>query len=102
MALELIEFPKTLPEGFEWLDDEPIFDPDVHLQFEPSQYKWRLDEIGHTQAEIAECPSNIATAGPFRVLSDEGADEAVRGELDRAIEDIRDERIGDFKRLDDV
>ena len=47
MKLEPIEFPKTLPEGFEWLEDEPVFDPAVHLQLEPSSHKWRLDEFGY-------------------------------------------------------
>ena len=72
VSLLTIEFPRTLPAGLEELGDEPVFDPTVHLQLEPSLNKWRLDEFGYCAAEIAECPSDIAVAGPFRILSDEG------------------------------
>ena len=84
MALQLIEFPKTLPDGMEELDDEPSFDPGVHLQLEPSQSKWRLDDFGYSESEISQCPSRLAAAGPFRVLSDEGA--AVMLESSRRLE----------------
>lgn len=87
MALKTIEFPKTLPEGFEWLNDEPVFDPVVHLQLEPSQHKWRLDEFGYSESEVAECPSNIAAAGPFRVLSNDGA--AIMLESSRRLEKFK-------------
>jgi hypothetical protein len=68
-----IPFPKTIPDEIGRLDDEPVFDPAIHLQLEPPATKLRLGEIGYTREEIARCPSDVAIAGPFRVLSDEGA-----------------------------
>ena len=98
MALELIEFPRTVPEGVEGLDNEPAFNPALHLQLEPGQQIYRLDEFGYSEAEIAKCPSNIAVAGPFRVLSDEGA--AVLLEICRRLEVFkrRSERIAAMVR----
>ncbi|MBV8910188.1 MAG: hypothetical protein JOZ89_05465, partial [Gammaproteobacteria bacterium] len=34
---------------------------------------WRLSDFGYTAREVAECASTVAVAGPFRLLSDEGA-----------------------------
>ena len=69
VALESIEFPNTIPQGVEVLEEEPKFDPSRHLQLEPSEHVYRLDDFGYTDEEIGQCPSNIAVAGPFRILS---------------------------------
>ena len=73
MRLEQIEFPEFLPAGVGTLSEEPEFDPWRHLQLESSLHVYTLSDFGYTPEEIARCPSNIALAGPFRVLSDEGA-----------------------------
>jgi hypothetical protein len=73
MPFGTIPFPKTVPDEIGRLDDEPVFDPAIHLQLEVPATKLRLGEIGYTREEIARCPSDVAVAGPFRVLSDEGA-----------------------------
>lgn len=73
MALDPIVFPSTIPNGVEVLEDEPAFNPSQHLQLEPSAHVYRLDDFGYSDEEIGQCPSNIAVAGPFRILSDEGA-----------------------------
>ena len=28
-----IPFPEELPEGYQWMDEEPTFDPEKHLAF---------------------------------------------------------------------
>ncbi|MBT6203569.1 MAG: hypothetical protein HOI34_07695 [Rhodospirillaceae bacterium] len=73
MTLKQIEFPATIPDGVDVLDDEPGFVPSRHLQFEASQEVYRLGDFGYSDDEIARCPSDVAVAGPFRILSDEGA-----------------------------
>ena len=73
MALQTIELPKQVPQGVEVLRDEPDFVPPRHLQLEPAREIYKVDDFGYPAEEIAQCPSNIALAGPFRVLSDEGA-----------------------------
>lgn len=84
MHLERIPFPSQLPDGFEELTDEPLFNPAVHLQLEEAEQRWLLEDFGYSTAQIAACPSNVAAAGPFRVLSDEGA--AVLVETSRRLE----------------
>ena len=73
MALLPIEIPNDIPQGVEVLQDEPDFVPSRHLQLEPSEHIYKLDDFGYIDEEIAQCPSNIALAGPFRILSEEGA-----------------------------
>ena len=73
MQLKTIEFPNSVPAGVDGLDDEPDFVPSRHLQLESSRETYTLEEFGYSDEVINQCPGNIAVAGPFRVLSDEGA-----------------------------
>ena len=73
MALHPIELPRDIPEGVEVLQDEPEFVPARHLQLETATDVYRLGDFGYGDEVIAQCPSNVALAGPFRILSDEGA-----------------------------
>jgi hypothetical protein len=66
-------FPRELPSGYEALAAEPAFDPARHLQLQPPQHVWRLADLGYTAQEIRRCASEVAVAGPFRLLSEEGA-----------------------------
>lgn len=68
-----VPFPTTSPIGYEWLDDEPTFDPAVHLQLEAPNDIVMLADLGYTAAEIATKATPVAASSPFRVLSDEGA-----------------------------
>ncbi|WP_419553570.1 hypothetical protein [Candidatus Poriferisodalis sp.] len=68
-----IPFPETLPRGYEWLDDEPAFDPDRHLQLETPAEVLMLADLGYGDAEIATKATPVALSSPFRMLSDEGA-----------------------------
>ncbi|MEM9611186.1 MAG: hypothetical protein AAGA99_27520 [Actinomycetota bacterium] len=68
-----IPFPSESPPGFEWLDQEEPFDPERHLALEPPVDIVQLAELGYADAEVAATATPVALAGPFRVLSDEGA-----------------------------
>ena len=72
MSLAL-PFPTTTPPGYEWLEDEPIFDADRHLQLEAPTEILLLRDLGYDAAEIATKATPVAASSPFRVLSEEGA-----------------------------
>ncbi len=75
-------FPTLRPTGYDWLDDEPVFDPARHLQLEPPGATTSLAELGYSADEIAPTATPVAFSEPFRVLSDEGAEvllEVARG-----------------------
>jgi hypothetical protein len=67
-----LSFPTTRPAGLPEFEDEPRYDPAVHLALVPPTERLTLAELGYTAEEIAQCPSPIAISGPFRLLSDEG------------------------------
>jgi len=71
LALPL-PFPERVPPGYQSLFAEPTFDPARHLALEPPQEVWRLSELGYTAEDVHNCASEIAVAGPFRLLSEEG------------------------------
>ena len=62
-----------LPEGFMLLEDEPRFNPAIHLQLEQPSEVYSLADLGYDQEEIATCPSDFGATSVFRILSDEGA-----------------------------
>ncbi|MEZ5667805.1 MAG: hypothetical protein R3F55_10305 [Alphaproteobacteria bacterium] len=68
-----LPFPAALPASLPELDDEPVYDPAVHLALEPPTHKVGLADLGYGAEEIALCPSAVAISGPFRLLSEEGA-----------------------------
>jgi hypothetical protein len=72
MLADPLSFPQELPPTYQTLVDEPAFDPARHLALERPRQVWRLAELGYTPAQIRDCASEIAVAGPFRLLSEEG------------------------------
>lgn len=71
-----MQFPINLnsrPDGYSPLANEPEFNPSLHLALESPKEIFRLSDFGYSESEIAECPSDFAISGVFRVLSDEGA-----------------------------
>lgn len=68
-----VPFPSDLPDGYTWLDDEPVFDPDRDLQLEAPTEVLTLADLGYTSDEIAGKATSMAATSPFRVLSDAGA-----------------------------
>ncbi len=87
-----VPFPDTQPEGYEWFDDEPIFEPAVHLQLEAPAESLTLIELGYSQTEIENKATTFAVSAPFRVLSVEGA--AVMLQSSRRLRDFH-RRAGD-------
>jgi hypothetical protein len=71
-----LPFPSTRPQGYEQLRDEPVFDPKRHLALEPPSQSWTLNDFGYGKEEAGTCASQIAIAGPIRLLSEEGAEAA--------------------------
>ena len=73
MTQTAIPFPEKLPAGFEWFEDEPVFDPARHLALEKPQTVTHLQEFGYSDEEISRKATSVAVSSPFRVLSEEGA-----------------------------
>ncbi len=72
LAKELA-FPAVHPDGFPKLTDEPQFDPAKHLQIEAPESVLSLKDLGYSDAEVADCPTDFGVTSIFRILSDEGA-----------------------------
>ncbi len=71
-AAAAMEFPRSLPAGYEPIGTEPAFDSARHLSLEMPDRIIRLAELGYGTADIAACPTDLAITGPFRLLSEEG------------------------------
>ena len=68
-----VPFPSETPVGYEWLVDEPAFDPKKHLALEKPETTISLADLGYSEAVIKTKASTVAASSPFRVLSAEGA-----------------------------
>ena len=68
-----VPFPETQPAGYEWLGNEPAFDPERHLQLGEPADVVMLGDLGYDPTEIDSKATPVAASSPFRVLSDEGA-----------------------------
>ena len=67
-----ITFPKTLPDGYYYIKDEPTYDSNIHLELELPKKSLSLSDLGYTKDEIEKCPTNFGVSGIARLLSDEG------------------------------
>ena len=67
-----ISFPNTLPEGYYYLEDEPAYDSNIHLELELPKKSLSLSDLGYTKDEIEKCPTNFGVSAIARLLSDEG------------------------------
>jgi len=67
-----IAFPKTLPKGYQYLEDEPTYNPSIHLALERPTESLSLRDFGYSDVEIAKCPTDYGISGIARLLSDEG------------------------------
>ena len=72
MAVPEIPFPVSIPEAYPRIEHEPCFDPAKHLALEKPTFAVTLEEFGYDQQASRAAPTNMAMAGPFRILSDEG------------------------------
>ncbi len=68
-----VPFPEIRPDGYEWLDGEPTFEPTLHLDIQPPDGVTMLTDLGYRLEEIAATATPMAFSTPFRILSDEGA-----------------------------
>jgi len=69
-----VPFPDSSPPGFEWLEEEVVFDPERHLALEDPNDIVLLADLGYSEEEIARTATPVAASSPFRILSDEGAE----------------------------
>lgn len=67
-----INFPNTLPDGYHYIDNEPNYDPNIHLALEFPKDSHNLHDLGYSQEEIDKCPTDYGVSGVTRLLSDEG------------------------------
>ena len=67
-----INFPNTSPKGYQYLDNEPTYNPKIHLALEYPKESLSLQDLGYSEEEIAKCPTNFGVSGVARLLSDEG------------------------------
>ena len=74
MTAAAVPFPHNTPEGYEWFDDEPVFNPARHLALEKPATVRYLTEFGYSDQEVSSKASPVAVSSPFRVLSPEGAE----------------------------
>jgi hypothetical protein len=70
---QAIPFPDTQPDGYSWLNDEPIFDPATHLAIEHPDHLYTLSDLGYDPVEVATKATPFAISSPFRILSEAGA-----------------------------
>ena len=68
-----INFPKKSPKGYQYLDNEPTYNPTIHLALEYPKDSLSLQDLGYSEEEIASCPTSFGVSGVARLLSDEGA-----------------------------
>ena len=63
-----------LPNGYATLDNEPEFDPTIHLALEKPEMLYSLSDFGYTGETLENAPAKFAATSVFRVLSPEGAE----------------------------
>ena len=76
MLANPLSLPSMRPISYGQLPDEPVFDAQRHLALEPPSRRWTLDDFGYRKEEATTCASPVAVAGPFRLLSEQGAEAA--------------------------
>mgnify|MGYP000226695628 CR=1 FL=1 len=72
MLASPLSFPVDQPTEYSTIANEPVYDPAIHLALEKPANVESLADFGYEQSEIDICPSPVAVAGPFRVLSEAG------------------------------
>ena len=63
-----------LPSGYAALENEPEFDPAIHLALEKPETLYSLSDLGYTGETLESAPAKFAATSVFRVLSAEGAE----------------------------
>jgi hypothetical protein len=69
---EPISFPQLSPPGYEYLKEEPTYNPKQHLFLEKPRKIYRLSDLGYDKTAVAKCATDIAITSPIRLLSESG------------------------------
>ena len=72
MSTDHLPFPTFSPSSFPRVDDEPDFNPDIHLALEMPESTTSLEAFGYDRATIDQCPTDLAMSAPFSILSEAG------------------------------
>ena len=72
MEAKQICFPQSSPAGYEYLPDEVVYNPQIHLALEKPTNIYSLADFGYEESTIAQCPTNLAITSTMRLLSEEG------------------------------
>lgn len=73
MLADDLVYPKQIPPGYAFVvEDEPDFDPAVHLQLEKPDTILTMADLGYSEHAISRFASPIALTSPARLLSREG------------------------------
>ena len=75
-ATEEIMNPFALPAEsphHDRIEDDPVFDPVLHLALERPREFFTLADLGYDEASVTT-PTSVAATSCFRVLSDEGVE----------------------------
>jgi len=70
-TIDLKRFPDVGPD-FEQINDDPVFNPAIHLALEIPQQILTLSDLGYGDETVGTTPTEVAATACFRILSDEG------------------------------
>lgn len=98
MTAAAIPFPATFPQHYQWLEDEPRFDPRNHLALQAPESVCYLSDLGYSQEEIDSKATPVAASSPFRVLSAAGAEILLRTARRLRAHTVSCERIDNMVR----
>ena len=67
-----LPFPNERPPSYIKLTDEPVFDAGKHLALGRAETVTSLKELGYSDEDIKNCPSDFGVSTAFKILSREG------------------------------
>ena len=73
MSIAAIPFPEHQPGGYTWFENEPTFDPKIHLALHAPESKQYLVDFGYSEQEVKTKATPVAATSPFRIMSEQGA-----------------------------
>lgn len=87
-----LPFPSERPPTYIKLENEPVFDANIHLDLGQPETAVSLIELGYSQDKIAQCPTTFGVSSAFKILSDSGV--AAMHEICKAMYHNRNFSIG--------
>jgi len=89
---DTLPFPNQRPPSYVKYDNEPKFLAHLHLDLGQPETITQLSELGYSEDETNDCPSNFGVSSAFKILSDEGL--AIMREICLKMYDNRNVSIG--------